>query len=470
MRILALAFISSVLISCASEPAKKSAIFPMPASKSSNSNFTLRPFKEEKLANGLRILWIKDESLPRISLNMMVQVGSLDEEKGQEGLNSLTASLLDQGTAKHGALALADELDQIGAEFGHSASSDFTTLTSSGLSPFKSQILSLFAEIVLTPAFQEKEIERRRSVVLASIQKQQDQPSAYADELLDRELFGKHPYAVPVLGTKKSVSGFQRVDFLRFYHSFYRPNNSILSVVGQFDEAFQKEVRSTFEKWQTAEIQRPAHEASSLRPARITLVHKAGLQQTQIRMGHLGITRSNPDFLSFRLANVVLGGVFASRLNQRVRDDLGLTYSIHSSSDARLEPGSFEISTFTRHEKTSQTILETEKLVRDFVKDGVTDPELDAAKALLVGQFPAALETPDRLAYNLMVLRRYGISDDYLKNFEKNVGKISKTEVNQAIQRNVHPENLQTVIYSDERAISAELKKLGPVEKRKPVE
>ena len=433
-------------------------------SDAKKSGFQLRPFQEETLNNGLHLIWIQDASLPRISLNMMVNVGAIDEEKGQQGLNALTVALLDQGTAKRSAMQLAEELDQIGTDFNQSAGSDYTTLTSTGLAPTRAKLLSLFSEIILKPAFQAAEVNRRKAQTIAAIQKNQDQPSNFADELLDRAIFGAHPYSSPVMGTVKSIASFQRTDLVRHYFAFYRPNNSILSVVGQFDEDFKGRVRDAFANWQAAEVKRAVHVKASLVPVRTVLVHKPGLQQTQIRMGHLGIARSNPDFMALRLGNVVLGGAFASRLNQRVRDDLGLTYSIHSASDTRLEPGSFEISTFTRHEKMADTILETQKVFHDFLISGVSDQELDAAKALMNGQFPAALETPDRLAYNLMVLRRYGVSDDYLRNFQVDVRKITKTQVNEATRRNMRPESLQTVIYSDQKAVSSQLGRLGSVD------
>ena len=115
-----------------------------------------------------------------------------------------------------------------------------------------------------------------------------------------------------------------------------------------------------------------------------------------------------------RLANLILGGEFASRLNQHVRDDLGLTYSISSEIDSRKFAGTFEISTFTRNEKVTETLLTTYQDVQKFIAEGINEKELRAAKSFLLGQFPLALETVDRLGYQLILLRAYGISDDYL--------------------------------------------------------
>ncbi|MFN7728974.1 MAG: M16 family metallopeptidase [Bdellovibrio sp.] len=434
--------------------------------RTSKGGFALRPFQEETLPNGLRVIWLTDQSLPRISYNLMVQVGSLNESKGQEGITSMTTAMLDQGTVKRKAPQIAEDLAQIGADFSYVTGYDQTVVNASGLSATKEDVLKIFSEIILTPAFQNNEIERRRSVIIASMQKNKDQPSYIADETLDTQVFGAHPYAHPIIGTTASVRNLKRKDLLRHYFAYFRPNNSILTVVGQYDESFKAHVRKAFEAWTSAEL-RPLNIAKAdLKPREVFLVSKAGLQQTQIRWGHVGINRKDPDFMALRLANVILGGAFASRLNQKIRDDLGLTYSISSGSEARLEPGSFEVSTFTRHDKAVTTVLETEKLLKEFVDKGIKEEELQAAKALLIGQFPAALETADRTASNLMVLRRYGISDDYLRFFQQNVQDVTLQEVNAAIRKHLHPDKLQLVIYSDEKALAVDLPKLGLVRKK----
>lgn len=457
--ILKLALAIGILFSCQSGSKKNN---------NESSTFRLRDFQEETLANGLEIIWIRDQSLPRMSLQMMVKVGARDEVASQAGITSMVSGLLDQGTKRRSAPELAEDLAQIGAEFQDSAGHDQTLLTASGLSEKNKELLNLFTEIVLQPAFSNQEIERRRSMTLASIQKLKEQPSHVADEKLDQQIFRDHPYSRPSAGTTDSIKALKSSDLISHYKKYFIPNNSILAVVGMFDEDFKSSVRKSFLSWQGQDLKSTPVRTIQIPEREVLFVQKTGLQQTQIRWGHLGIQRTSPDFLALRLANVILGGAFASRLNQKIRDDMGLTYSISSNSDARLEPGSFEISTFTRHDKAVITILETEKLFRDFVKNGVTDEEVAAAKALLIGQFPAALETVDRMATNLLLLKRQGISDSYLKNFERNVNAIKREQISAVIQKHLNPDLMQLVIYSDEAALpAAELKQLGEMKRVK---
>ncbi len=428
-------------------------------SSKSSGPFKMRPVEEKTLANGLKILYIKDTTLPRISFQMMVLSGSSQDPAGSEGLADMTLSLLEQGTTKHSALQIADEFAQLGSNFGESASSDYVMMTTAGLSEFKDKLLGLYSEVVLSPSFANSEVERKRSQTLAELAQLQDQPTEYAGLLFDQELFGKHPYGRPVFGTVDGVKSLTRSQIIKNYFSNYRPNNAMLAVSGNFDQKFQEQVEKTFSQWASSPVSKNQFEAPAP-PSQmeVKLFTKPGLQQTQIRIGQLGISRNDPDFLKLRLANVILGGAFASRLNQRVRDDLGLTYSIHSQFDARMGTGDFEISTFARNEKVGEAIKNTLQVTKQFQSGDVTDSELNAAKALLVGQFPAAIETVDRLAFNLMALRVYGVPDSYLVNFFDNVNGIRLKDLNETIRRHFKAEQMKVVIFADDKALGDQLK------------
>lgn len=433
------------------------------STKKSAGEFQLRPVQEKTLPNGLKVLYITDNSLPRVSYNLLVKSGSAQDPKGSEGLTALTVSLLEQGSRKRPALRIADDFAQLGSSFSDMASNDYVLLATTGLSQFRSELLELFADVIFNPVFAKNEIERKRSQVVAELTQLVDRPSDYAGLLFDKELFGSHPYAHPISGNIPAVKKITREQIVEYYQRTFLPENSILAIAGNFDEAFKAKIEETFSKWngkapQMADV--PVPQAHAKRDYK--LYTKSGLQQTQIRIGQLAIPRNDPDFLKLRLANVVLGGAFASRLNQKVRDDLGLTYSISSGFDARLKTGSFEISTFARNEKVADAIKATLQVIEEFRQKGITEDELKASKALLVGQFPAAIETVDRLAFNLLALRVYGVPDTYLTDFFSNVNSITLKEVNQAIEKHVKPEQMKVVVFADETAVQKQLKEMAP--------
>lgn len=444
-----LILLSSLLLSCSHLSSKQ-------------GQFQLRPYEEVKLENGLTVLFIPNSSLPRLGIQLLLKKGAALDPQGKEGVSLLMTQMLEMGTTTRSAPKLAAELENLGSELNQSVTSDYITVSTSGLTQYEKELTSLFADVILNPAFEAKEITKKKSEQIASLQRMKDDPSSWTDVLTDRELFGSHPYGQVAAGTEKSVQELQRADVIRQYFRIFRPNEALLAVTGQYSAATRESLLQQFKKWQYRESDQLASAPEVKNQSqRVILFHQKGLQQTQIRMSRIGIQRTDPNFLKYRLANMTLGGAFASRLNQKVRDDKGLTYSIYSQVDARREPGLFEVSTFTRHEKVKETIETTLQALQEYRNEGMTSRELSAAKSVLIGQFPAALETTDRMAFNMMLLRLYGISDDYLKNFNQNVNSISKSQVHEAIQKLIVPSELQIVVYSDREAVEEQLKALA---------
>jgi len=459
--------VMAALVGCVS-PAKKTEVVKKeekPATTSSSSNgFKLRPIREVQLENGLRVLFITDNSLPRISMTMLVKVGSRQDLLGKEGLNYLAAGLLEQGTQTKNATVLADELGQLGTSISIDPGSDFTTIAMDSLVSSSDKLLELYSDIVMNPAFIDVEVQRAKSQTIAQQQKKVDDPSTFASDSFDEYLFKGHPYANDISGTPASIRKISKQDIIRHYLNNYRPNNAQLAVVGRFDKSFETKVGEAFKKWSGKPIREVVTpELKPVEGVNVKLLSRPGLQQAQIRIGELGIRRNDPDFLRLRLANVALGGEFGSRLNQRLRDDLGLTYSIYSYVDSRADRGVFAINTFTKNETVGKTLDETLKVFSEFVEKGMTDEELKASKEQMLGRFPQSIETADRLAVNILILNYYGIPLSYLQDFNKNVSAISLNDVNKAIQKNLSSKNLQILIYADEKKVGDQIKDYKPV-------
>lgn len=430
-----------------------------------NNNFQIRSYKEETLPNGLKLFYIQDMTLPKVSMGLMVRVGSYGDPSEKLGLNYFTADMLQLGTRTMSATQLSDEFGQIASALHISPSADYTTISASTLSHEGLKLSKLFADAVMAPKFDEIEMDRLRSRILASIAKQSDNPSTYADILIDEKNFINHPYAHPVIGNAQSVKSMTRIDLQEQYSKYYKPENSFLYITGAYDENLLSEIRKLFSAWkplsnEVLPIGKNVLTGGGLEAGKYFLYSKPDLQQAQIRFAHKSIKRNDPDFLTLRLVNLILGGDFVSRLNFKVRDQLGLTYSISSSFQPMLEDGSFEISTFTRNEKVKETITETMAVVKKFAEEGVAQKELDSAKALMLGQFPSAIETTDKLAANLMLLKFYGVDDDYLKNFISNVQKISLKDANEAIRRHIFPDKLKVLVYADRKLVQEQLSSL----------
>lgn len=454
---LTLPFVCVALASCAGKKSKTGGSEQTAAGYSaprSAGTFKLMPYKEVVLENGLKIIYVRDNSLPRLSLTVLFKTGNMQEPKDLAGLNAMTAYLLEQGTQTRDAMKIADEFGQMGTSLDVGPGYDVTTVYADALTSNSTQLLQLFSDVLMNPAFKDIEINRLRSQILASLQKKVDNPSAFADEQMDKFLYGDHPYGRDTSGTPEGLRALRKQDIIKHYLTFYRPNNATMAVVGQFDDEFEKQIQETMGKWTKRTIP-----ALTVAPApviddlKVKLIVKKGLQQTQIRVSQVGIERKDKDFIPLRMANESLGGSFGSRLNQKVRDDLGLTYSIYSGFDARKDRGSFDISTFTKNETAAKALDETLKVVKEYVEGGATEQESVAARNQLVGQFPRAIETSDRLAYNLLVLDYYNISYDYLTDYISNVNKLKQKDTNAAMKRHVDPTKFKVIVYGNDSII-----------------
>ncbi len=430
--------------------------------------FQIHKYETQTLDNGLTILWVADQALPYVSLQMMFRSGSAQDPKGKEGLAAFTANLLEKGTTKRSASQIAEDLEQIGSGFESGTDPDYTMLSASALSFHKESALKQFAEIVLQPSFTNAEIERFRKQVLGSLQKMADHAEQFTEYLLPNFLYGDHPYGHQSIGTAKAVKHLKRVDLQKYYADNYTPQNAVLAVTGQFDEAWRADVVKAFEAWK-AKTGKPVEvpDFPSWKESEILLVDRGDLNQAQIEIGFKGVPRNMPEYLEYRAAIKVLGEGFGSRLFEEIRVKRALTYHIHAWFEPRLKSGPAGIYTFTRVDKIAETVEETLKILKKFVSEGVTDGEVETVKALMRGQFPRTFETPEALARQLLLLNRFGISSDYLTHYMNNLQLVSKDSINAAVKKYFAPDNLRVVVYAPKAKAEAALRAVGPVQVKK---
>lgn len=408
-----------------------------------SGNIEFPPLKTQTLPNGLKVYFIYDDSLPLISMSWVGRVGVHQEKPSQAGINALTAYLLEQGTQSRSAVQLNEDLAELGTGIDVQPSLEFTELSLDSLSTHRHKALELFADVLMNPAFSEKDFSRVRANMQAAVKKKIDNPGSYASESLNAWYFGSHPFARSLDGSLESLKSITRSDVLSHYQTYYRPQNSSLAITGKFDEAFEQEIVSAFSRWSanSADL-KIAENFTPPEGNRVKTIKKNGLKQSEIRMSLKAIPRNHIDTIKLRLANEVLGGGFASRLNQRIRDDLGLTYSIYSSLQQSRHVGVLRVTTFTKNESVDKVIAETSQVLKDFWQSGITENELAAAKKQIVGQFPKLLETSDRIAFNIIYLENMGLDPKSLTQYVKDVEKTSLGEVNSVIKKYFAPENL----------------------------
>lgn len=448
-----------IFSSCGSSQRKESSTisFKKPA-------FRVQPYETKVLPNGLTLIYVKDKTLPRVALKAMVKTGLRQEPTEKAGLNSLVASLLSQGTNTRSAIQISDALNAMGTEFSVSAGGDAVMASADALTPDAENLLDLFSEILMKPSFSVAEVRRLQTQQIAALQKRIDNPGMYARVRFSEFLMIGTSYGRDAQGTVPTLRGIGQKDVIKYYLAHYRPGNTVIAVSGRFDRGFEQKVEQIFGGWVAREI-KPAGPQVFVTPEKTELkvVTKKDLAQTQIMMGQVTVPRTHPDHLALRLANEALGGGFGARLMQKIRDDLGLTYSVYSVVTANQSTGSFQISTFTKNPTVGKTVEETLKVVSSFIREGMTEKELNMAKAQILGQYPQDLETADAVASTLMSLNLLGLPFEEIGSYPRKIERFTLAEVNRAVQTHLSPEKLKILVYTDRAALGAQLDAMQPV-------
>lgn len=435
------------------------------ATMSGTGGVKLPAYSDRTLKNGLKILMVKDHSLPYVSMGLLIRTGASSDPMGKSGLAELTADLLERGTKQKTAEQIADDFGQLGAGFGSSTEYDYSYLSTSGLSVQQQTLYNLFFQLTTEPLFSTDEVNRLKAERISEIKRAYDQPNYVASRLFGQLLFGAHPYGRSSSGTVRDIGAIRQKDIIRFYLKNYRPNNAMLVLVGDLDEKMVDELIVKLEAWESRPLEaEPNSTLPQLAGMQVQLADRTDLKQTEVRIGHYGVKRAIDEYQILGVAETILSGGFTSRLMKEIRVKRGLTYGIYSSFDAREEVGPFTIGANTRHEKVGELVSETIKTFSEFYEKGVTDREVSDAKGYLQGVFPRMLETPDSLARILISLRFYGVSDAYLTDYVRNLQKISASDVNRVIRKYYHPDRLRVLIYGPKDKIIEQLRPIGTVE------
>jgi zinc protease len=245
-------------------------------------------------------------------------------------------------------------------------------------------------------------------------------------------LYGTHPYGRPVEGRSVSVAKLGRGDVRDFYDRWYRPNDTILVLVGDVSATdATARLREAFGAWRprTDAIAQRASPPERLTARRVLLVDKPDATQTQIRFGNVAIARNDPRWVPATVANTILGGGFTSKLVEELRVKRSLTYSAWSAFAARLIGGDFRVGTFTKVPTTTETLTLALAVEGDF-RTTRTDPAaLAKAKTYLQGQYPLKLESPDALAARLAEIEFNGLPPDELTTFRTRVAAVTADTV-----------------------------------------
>lgn len=404
------------------------------------------------LPNGLTVLVLEQHALPIVHLHALVKVGAAHDPPDKAGLANLVAGLLDEGTTTRSAKQIAEQIEFVGGLLQAKATEDFTIASARVLKKDTDLGFELLSDILLHPAFPDQELERVRALVLGEIQSEREDPGHVAAKAFKQLVYANHPYRWPVNGTEETLPKIKRADIQHFYSREYAPNQTILTIVGDITvEQARAQIMKRFGAWKRLEnTARPISAAHTLEKPVVKLIDK-DLTQATVVMGHVGISRTNPDYYAVTVMNYILGaGGFSSRLMDSIRDNQGLAYHVGSHFEANLLPGPFVVSLQTRNEAANQAIAGVLAEINRIREAPVTDQELADAKAYLIGSFPLRLDTVQKLAEVLALVELYGLGLDYFTKYPKLIEQVTKEDVMRVAKQYLHPQRYALVVVANQ--------------------
>jgi len=431
--------------------------------------FTVPQAQRVVLDNGMVVYLIEDHELPQVGITAFIGAGSVFETDDKVGLAGLTGAVMRSGgTTALSPEKMNDELEFMASSIESSIGCDAGNVSMNSLAKNFDRTLRIYAQVLMAPAFREDKVELAHNHTIEALRRQNDDPKGVADRELTKAIYRGTPLGrVPTLATIRAIT---RNDMVLFHKKYYRPNNVIISVAGDFiAKDMVAALNQAFAGWAKEAVAFPAIGEPAMTLAPEVLHLQKDVNQSVIRMGHMGISKDNPDLYAIRVMDAILGsGGFNSRLMAEVRNNQGLAYNVESSFEiGRRYLGTFEAETETKAETTAKTIALMEEIIGGMTKKPVTDQELTLAKDSIINSFIFGFTNTASVASQKARLEYYHYPDGYLENYRDNIAKVTREDVLRVAKKYLHPEALKLVVVGDAKRFDKPLSTFGKVEEIK---
>ncbi len=419
------------------------------------------------LANGMKLVLAERHEIPLVNFRLMIDSGYAADQFASPGAAALVATLLDQGTRTRNALEISEQLAQLGANVGTSASLDSIR---AGLSTLKSNLdpaLEIYADVVLNPSFPQADFAREQKQQLAAIEREKTEPNAMAMRVLPTLLYGKdHAYAEPWTGsgTPATVAKLTRDDMVKFHATWFKPGNATLVVVGDTTMAeIRPKIERLFAGWKAGDTPKKNVAQVTLPEKTVVyLVDKPGAEQSVIMAGNLAPPKNNPAEIAIQSMNDILGGDFGARINMNLREDKHWSYGSWSFLPGAKGQRPFMVYAPVEAGKTKESLVEVNKELRALLADHPAKAEeLSRVQTSQTLRLPGSRETIDQVMSSIEDLVEYSLPEDYYQTFAAKVRALTLADIAKSAANVVHPDKLVWVVVGDRARIEAGIRELG---------
>jgi zinc protease len=420
------------------------------------------PYEIKSLKNGLQVVVVQHHEQPVVTLRLLVRAGGAQDPPRKQGVAALAAALLDQGAGTRSAAQIADSIDTIGGALSTGAGSDLSVADVLVMKDGLAFGFDLLSDVVRRPAFHQQELERQRQQALSGMRVNYEDPDSVASLVFDRLVYGFHPYGLPNTGTPESLAAITVDDLRAFHTTWFVPNNAILGIVGDITTAEAlAAAEKAFGDWQPGELPTADHPAPPPPTRRLVVINKPDAVQTEVRVGHVALPRTHPDYLAFDLALKILGGEGANRLHQVLRSDRGLTYGASADLTSLRESGDFAAETDTRSDASGEVLRLIVDEIARLQRETVSVRELRSAQDYLAGKFPLTIETPGAIATQVLDVLFYGLPLGDIETYRQRVNAITPEDIQRVARQYLHPDRLSVVLVGNASAFTSQLAGVG---------
>lgn len=423
-------------------------------------------FVRHRLSCGVTMIAARLARVPLATLELALPAGAHHDPKHRGGLATLTAGMLDEGTRRRDVHTLAANVERTGSYLTTSANWDAAFVQTGGLAAHWRDGLHTLAEVALEPTFPGSELERLQRQREAELLARRDQPGALAEDAFARLVYAGTPYDHTLSGDLEASRSTSREDVEDFYRGHLAARGAAFVAAGDFDpQDLLAAAELVFADWPAASFTPPplVH-TLPMAGCRVSLVNRPQAAQTELRIGHAGVSRLDPDRSTLRVLNSLLGGKFTSRINLNLRERHGYTYGASSRFVERLGPGPFVISCAVATEHAGAATREVLGELRRLQEDLVGEDELADARNYLLGVFPYGLQTADDLVDKLEDLAVYDLPDDDFENHLHRMREVRPADIRAAAGTHLHPDAIAVVAVGPASELVPQLADLGMIE------
>jgi len=431
--------------------------------------FEIPGIQRAELANGLKLAAMRHDELPLVRMNLIFHSGTAADPIDREGLADLAASMHFEGTKTRDKFEFENAAETLGTEIGYWTDDDYTVFYVSCLKKHLDRSMDLLVEALLEPSFPADEFADEKQQRIVDIQREKDSPFLISSKVTRKIVYGEgHPYARLGSGTAETMSAITLDEAREFSKTHLTPANATLLVVGDTDLGeIRKMAEKKLARWTgpapaRAEVPAPAPTEGRV----VYLVDKPGDSQSTVSIAHVGMSRNDPDWETFYVANRILGGFFSSRLNLNLREEKGYSYGVRSGLTSHVGPGLFSMSGRVQTEVTAPALTEFLKEMEDAAGNRVfTAEELEFAKGNIVQGYSREFETISQLAGAVTDQIVYGLPDDDLARHPKEVAAVDLADANASGAKHLRSKDVAIIVVGDVATIEESIRdlELGPI-------